>query len=438
LKLIIHRGTHEIGGTCVEIAAEHTRIIIDLGMPLSDPRDKSKKLKDFSLRGKTVPELIGDGILPKVSGLYWGVGKEKPVDAVLLSHPHQDHYGLFKYVLKDIRIFLGEDTDKMLQAAEIFQGDRIGEHDDKVLLKDREPVTIGDIKITPFLVDHSAYGAMAFLAEAEGKKIFYSGDFRGHGRKKALFEKLIEKPVPGIDVLLMEGTMMGRQQEDTWTEDELEREISNEARVHEGMKLFICSGQNVDRLVTFYRAAKRSGPVFVLDLYAANVLHELGRKSLPVPTNGFKDVKVLFTHHFMKRLSIYNMKHWYERWRTYEISPAALQRAGKKAFVMFRDSSAHEFEKTGIPKGSMLFYSMWSQYALEPSFEKTRAFLDRHSIEFKEMHTSGHAVLDDLKRFADAMKPETIVPIHTEYPNEYRQHFGNKVRCLHDGEALAV
>jgi ribonuclease J len=438
MNLIIHRGTHEIGGTCVEIATDETRIIIDLGMPLSDPRDKTKKLKDFSLTGKTVPQLIGEGILPRVSGLYWGVGKEKPVDAVLLSHPHQDHYGLFKYILKDIRIFLGEDTDKMLQAAEIFQGDRIGDHDDKVLLKDREPVTIGDIKVTPFLVDHSAYGAMAFLVEAEGKKIFYSGDFRGHGRKKSLFEKLLDDPPAGINVLMMEGTMMGRQKEDTWTEDELELEIVNDARAYEGMKLFICSGQNVDRLVTFYRAAKRSGAVFVLDLYAANVLHELDRKSLPVPTNGFKDVRVLFTHHFMKRLSVYNMKNWYERWRPYEISPAALQRAGKKSFVMFRDSTAHEFEKTGIPKGSVLFYSTWSQYALEPSFEKTRAFLDRHNIAFKEMHTSGHAVLGDLKRFTDAMNPETIVPIHTEYPDDYREHFGNKVRCLHDGEAYPV
>ena len=105
---------------------------------------------------------------------------------------------------------------------------------------------------------------------------------------------------------------------------------------------------------------------------------------------------------------------------------------------MFRDSTTHEFEKTGIPKDSILFYSMWSQYTLEPSFEKTRAFLDRHNIAFKELHTSGHAILSDLKRFAAAMNPDTIVPIHTEYPDDYRDHFGNKVRCLTDGECYAV
>jgi hypothetical protein len=31
-----------------------------------------------------------------------------------------------------------------------------------------------------------------------------------------------------------------------------------------------------------------------------------------------------------------------------------------------------------------------------------------------------------------------IVPIHTEYPDDYRRHFGSKVRCLHDGEEFDI
>ncbi|MEI7752160.1 MAG: MBL fold metallo-hydrolase RNA specificity domain-containing protein, partial [Candidatus Omnitrophota bacterium] len=92
----------------------------------------------------------------------------------------------------------------------------------------------------------------------------------------------------------------------------------------------------------------------------------------------------------------------------------------------------------GVPKGSVLFYSMWSQYALEPSFEKTRTFLDENLIEFKEMHTSGHAILSDLKRFAESINADAIVPIHTEYPDEYQKHFKNRVHCLRDGETFPV
>jgi len=38
----IHRGTKEIGGSCVEIWTESTRIVVDFGMPLVKPANKKK------------------------------------------------------------------------------------------------------------------------------------------------------------------------------------------------------------------------------------------------------------------------------------------------------------------------------------------------------------------------------------------------------------
>ncbi|MCX5684860.1 MAG: hypothetical protein NT049_14420, partial [Planctomycetota bacterium] len=34
MRVCIHRGTHEIGGTCVEIEAQGKRIVLDVGLPL--------------------------------------------------------------------------------------------------------------------------------------------------------------------------------------------------------------------------------------------------------------------------------------------------------------------------------------------------------------------------------------------------------------------
>jgi mRNA degradation ribonuclease J1/J2 len=53
------------------------------------------------------------------------------------------------------------------------------------------------------LVDHSGFDSFAFLIESEDKKIFYSGDFRGHGRKSILFDNILKNPPKDIDYLLL-------------------------------------------------------------------------------------------------------------------------------------------------------------------------------------------------------------------------------------------
>ena len=47
LNLIIHRGTHEIGGSCVELATKNTRILIDIGLPLVDEEGQGFNLGNY-------------------------------------------------------------------------------------------------------------------------------------------------------------------------------------------------------------------------------------------------------------------------------------------------------------------------------------------------------------------------------------------------------
>ena len=76
-------------------------------------------------------------------------------------------------------------------------------------LRDLQPIAVGPFRITPLLVDHSAYDAYALLIEARGKRLLYTGDLRAHGRKASLFERLVKQPPQEIDVMLMEGTSIG-------------------------------------------------------------------------------------------------------------------------------------------------------------------------------------------------------------------------------------
>ena len=68
----------------------------------------------------------------------------------------------------------------------------------------------------------------ALLLEADGQRPFHSGDFPSHGRRGRLFERLISDPPKNVDVLLMEGTTLGRSDADQEypSETDLERKLT--------------------------------------------------------------------------------------------------------------------------------------------------------------------------------------------------------------------
>jgi ribonuclease J len=76
MQVCIHRGSKEIGGSCVEVISQGKRLIIDLGLPL----DAEKNDKKY---------------LPNISGLD---GNDDSLLAVLISHPHLDHFGLLGHI----------------------------------------------------------------------------------------------------------------------------------------------------------------------------------------------------------------------------------------------------------------------------------------------------------------------------------------------------
>lgn len=183
MKFKIHRGTKEIGGSCVEVWTENTRILLDFGMPLVERDGKEfdfSKFKDLNPR-----ELIEHGVLPDIKGLYDDT--DTLIDGVIISHPHQDHYGLSNFIDKKVKYFLGEATHKIIELNSLFTPQEINIENAHYFKKEKT-FQIGNFSISPYWADHSAFDAYSFLVEAEGKSIFYSGDFRNHGRKANAFK----------------------------------------------------------------------------------------------------------------------------------------------------------------------------------------------------------------------------------------------------------
>ena len=280
MKLTIYRGAREIGGSCVELSASNSRILVDLGIPLVQPDGNSFDLADHD--GTTGPELVNAGILPDVAGLYrW---QEPGIAGVLISHGHQDHYGFLDYVHPAIPVFMGEGTAKLIEITALFS--RRGQAAGPVkTFSWPDSFDIGVFTITPHLVDHSCFGAFAFEIEADGKRVVYSGDFRDHGHIGKATDVMLNRVAPGADALLLEGTMTGRSNEKVLTEQEVADRAADICRRSPSLIAVYQSGQNVSRAVSLFKAARATDRTLVLDVYTAHVLKELGRlpggESLP-------------------------------------------------------------------------------------------------------------------------------------------------------------
>lgn len=436
MKIIIHRGTKEIGGSCVEIGSNTTRIVIDIGLPLVN--EKGEKFESRAMRGLGLKQLKDKKILPNVPGLYSKEKTKVKVDALLISHSHLDHYGLYRYIRKDIPVYISEGAKRIIDVSNIFTLAR-AYIKNYIRVKHKEKITIGDMLITPYLTDHSAFGSFAYLIESGGKRVFYSGDFRGHGRKEKLFKSFLKNPPKNIDCLLLEGTSIGQKKRKLASEEEVEFKIIEAIRSTDNLKLAYFSPQNIDRFVSFYRAVLRTKSLFVVDLYTAYLLEKISHL-IKIPKPGANNLKIYYPAQQVRSLIRKGHRQSIvERYREYQIREQDIDRNRKKTIMIFRGSMINDLEKIGHLKDSLLIYSIWEGYLREDSFKAVKQFLKENRIKLETIHTSGHAYVEDLQRFVEALKPKEIIPIHTSKPGEYGIMFKDvKIRLLDDGEVYEI
>ena len=369
MKITIHRGANQIGGCITEITTKEAKIFIDFGsnLPGTD---------NLEYTADEVRKITADA------------------DAIFYSHYHGDHVGLHHLVPKHVKQYMGAGAiDVMrckyeaLNAHKDFsvQLDAI-EHMIPYKACEKIPVN-NSIFVTPYFVSHSAFDAYMFLIEYKDKRILHTGDFRRHGYLGKGLLPTLEKFIGHVDLLITEGTMLGRKQEQVVTEKQIQKNTIQ--ALHDHKYVFaLCSSTDIDRLASFHAACKATGKVFLVDGYQHSVL----------------DVFSKYSGHKSPLYNFYNN--------------GFLMPIRMNSLWLLRDML-----QVFNDEDPWLIYSMWSGYAEEGGNNaiedvlSIRNLFKNRILDGVEMgfHTSGHADIDTLYEVCKAVKPSIgVIPIHKD------------------------
>ncbi|MBI5117253.1 MBL fold metallo-hydrolase [Candidatus Poribacteria bacterium] len=432
--LTIHRGSKQIGGSCIELRTySGERILLDFGMPLTRP-DGS----DWPRGTMTSPskELRAEGVLPDIEGLYADAAPE--FSALVLSHSHLDHHGLAHHVHPNVPVYGSRGTIEMLKASRLFIPGIAIPADMRELPFDAA-VAISSFAVRGIPVDHAAPDSRALLIEADGQRILYSGDLRAHGHQRHLFDSLPETAGP-IDVLILEGTTVGQAQEAHGFPDEadVERRLSDLLKIDKGMVVVIASGQNIDRAISVYRAAIEAGRELVIDPYQAYILMKLKDICYEAPQFDWPSVRVKFIKSHVRKLKDAGL--WSlacQMSRAGKVTSEQLASDASRFVYLARSSRAtvallRYLTKTARPT---VVWSQWSGYLRKGG--AVPRFCYEQGIEPVLIHSGGHAQPEDLAGLVSRLRPKAVVPIHTEAASHFADYMPN-VRVLRDGEATEI
>ena len=401
MKIKIHRGLDQIGGCITEIWTDSSRVFIDFGQNLPS-------------NGKAVtPEedalMVADIIR----------NNEKEHQAVFYTHAHEDHVGLFRYI--PLEQYIGEGSKELLliKYKTLLEGYEMAieeEHQEEnyrttkglidklkafktwkrtALNESPSPITIGDIRVTPFFTCHSIYDAHMFLVEADGKRIWHTGDYRQHGYMgKGLFP-MLRRYATDIDVLITEGTMLGRK-------DKCIHECEVSWKMESVMQAFkyvfvLASATDIERLASINVAAENANKrLCILSLFMKRTMKFFTERESSLSRGLFSFAPRFYTDKQYGKLK-------------------------RRGFAMVVGISRADRIKELLDKlpqeETLLIYSTWDGYYKNAEQVKANSKYKELREMFHnvvDIHTSGHADKATIRKVIETVCPKEVICIHKE------------------------
>jgi Cft2 family RNA processing exonuclease len=389
LRITVHGGAREIGGSCIEVQAEDCKVALDYGTTFEESANNQYP-KDF--------------------------------DAVIVSHAHLDHSGQLLSLSKKKPVIVGSKITREVTLALLHDMVKVQsqnnynypyyKHDANRIMEHwwvRDYVALPGMTIKLHPAGHVA-GARMTSIHSEDKEVLYTGDFCVHDSE--ILEGCNTKTLPKKpDVLITESTYGGKVRSPrSKLIDEFFRQI---------LAAMERKGNVLIPTFAFHRSqemAKRIDEAIkkgALPHYNVYTISNLADK-----INGyFNENKECFTKRIQRQKQPFNYKHVKHLYRTSQIREPAIVictsgfgHAGA-SLQLLKDWAEDEKNSVILTSGYLPPDSPLKSAKEEKKFRNNGDMISVKA-EIEQIELSGHADQLELIQLVKQLKPERTILVH--------------------------
>lgn len=413
--LTFYGGVNEIGGNKILLQDKNTRVFFDFGMSFAM---KKQFYSPPFLSPKSEKSLQELGILPKISGVYKFDRSSPEIDAVFISHGHLDHSAYLSFIKREIPVYCGETTRTILQAlSDVRRANlefNVSDIEFKTFRTGRK-ITVDNLEIEPFHVDHSIPGAYGFVIHTSNGSIVYTGDFRNHGTKPKMTHDFVEnaKKAEPTAIITEATNMTGAT---VSSEAEVEGKLNSIVANADGIVLAEFASSDVDRLNSFFHIAKKNRRCLAISLKQAYLLDALRKdKGLTIPA--LQDRNILIFRKSKKRFEKWEkqlIEKYEGRNKIFDVFEVSKQQCKVILAMSFYDFD--ELVSLQPVAGSCYVLSTSEPFSeeMEIDYERLVNWLRHYGLPQYHVHVSGHIMPLGLKKVLREVNAKRIFPVHTE------------------------
>ncbi len=387
VRVIFLGGLGEIGRNCACIEVNGRILVVDFGLMFPD---------------HAMPGV--DFVLPDFTYLRDNADR---VDAVLLTHGHEDHVGGMAHLLADLQVpmYGAELTLRMAKG-------RLEEHGvmhrtELRPVPDGQRVRVGPIDVQFIPVTHSVPHANAIAFFTPQGTILHSGDFKldespvdGRFTDLALIESIAKD---GIRLLLSDSTN-AEEPGHTASESSVGPELRRVFAENRGKRIIsACFSSHLHRVQQIAEAAvsEHRRIAFLGRSMGNNVSLARQMGLFPVPASSVIPIEEIDRYSPSEICIICTGS------QGEPMSALSLMAAGQSKWLKVGADDLVIFSATPIPGNEHNVHRTIN------GFHRRGADVVHGGIH--PVHVSGHASAEDLKRLLRTAQPEYFVPIHGEY-----------------------